>query len=73
VSITLPSELLAQAARLARPGEGRSSILARLLAAAVERELDERYADAYRRHPIAPEEDAFAQAVARQGFADAAR
>ena len=73
ISITVPTHVLAQAEQFARPGEGRSAVLSRLLDDALQRELEERYAAGYRRHPVTPDEDAFAQAAASQGFADAAR
>ena len=74
VSVSLPSELLARADRvLTRPGEGRSSLLARVLDEAVrvaeEAEIDAEYERAYREHPITPEErrvlDGFSQASIR--------
>ena len=74
VSVVLPSELLARADRvLARLGEGRSSLLARVLDEAVraaeEAEIEAEYERGYRKHPITSEErrvlDGFSRASAR--------
>ncbi len=74
LSVSLPSELLARADRvLTRPGEGRSSLLARVLDEAVrtaeEAEIDAEYERAYREHPIPSEErrvlEGFSQASIR--------
>jgi hypothetical protein len=63
--------ILAETERiLTHPGESRSAMLSRVLAATVERGLDERYADGYRRHPVTPDEDVALEGVAREGFAD---
>jgi hypothetical protein len=71
VSVSLPTETLRRAERLlGRAGEGRSALLARVLAEAVDRALDEQYAEGYRRQPVTPEEDAVMEAAAREGFAD---
>jgi len=57
LSISLSSELLARADQtLARPGEGRSALIARVLAqalrAADEAEIDAAYDRALEKHPI---------------------
>jgi hypothetical protein len=71
LSVTIPSAILAEAERtLTYPGESRSAMLTRVLAAAVARALDERYADGYRRHPVTADEDLALEGVAREGFAD---
>lgn len=71
LSISLPTETLARAERLlGRAGEGRSALVARVLAEAVDRALDEQYAEGYRRQPVTAEEDAIMEAAAREGFAD---
>jgi hypothetical protein len=66
LSISLPMRLWRQAQeQLARPDEGTSAFMARLLREALERRLDERYAAGYRRLPVTDEEDAIASAAAR--------
>ena len=71
VSISLPTDTLVRAERLLRrPGEGRSALVARVLAEAVNRALDEQYAEGYRRQPVTPAEDAIMEAAAREGFTD---
>jgi hypothetical protein len=74
LSISLSSELLAQADHvLARPGEGRSALIARLLAqalrAAQEAELDAAYDRAFDKHPLGQVDlertDAIARAAVR--------
>ena len=73
ISVTIPSEVLAQAERsLAQPGETRSALLSRVLAAAVNSALEQQYADGYRRLPVTVEEDAAMEAAAREGLADVA-
>ncbi len=73
ISITVPADVLAEAERsLAQPGETRSALLSRVLAAAVRSALEEQYADGYRRLPVTVEEDAAMEAAAREGFADIA-
>jgi len=57
LSITLPNTLLARADQvLARPGEGRSSLLTRVLddavRAAEEAAIDAEYDRAFREHPV---------------------
>ena len=57
LSISLPTDLLARADHLlARPGEGRSAWIARVLTdalhAAEEAEIDAAYERAYREHPV---------------------
>ena len=71
ISVTIPSEVLAQAERtLAQPGETRSALLSRVLAAAVKTALEQQYADGYQRMPVTIQEDAAMEAAAREGFAD---
>ena len=74
LSVSLPSELLERVDQiLARPGEGRSALIARVLAQAVrvaeEAEIDAAYDRAYRVHPVTPEDlertDAIARAAVR--------
>jgi len=73
-SISLPTELLARVDKLlARPGEGRNALFARVLGQAVrsaeDAEIDAEYERAYAEHPIAHEErrvlDAFTKASVR--------
>ena len=73
-SISLPTELLARVDKLlARPGEGRNALFARVLGEAVraaeDAEIDAEYERAYAEHPIAQEErrvlDAFTKASVR--------
>ncbi len=57
LSVSVPTELLARADKLlARPGEGRSALIARLLSqalrAAEEAELDAAYDRALAQHPV---------------------
>lgn len=52
------------------PARGRSALLARVLAEAVDRAIDEQYAEGYRRQPVTREEDAVTEAAAREGLAD---
>jgi hypothetical protein len=71
ISVTIPAEVLAQAERnLALPGETRSALLSRILAAAVRASLEQQYAEGYERMPVTMEEDAALEAAAREGFAD---
>ena len=71
ISVTIPTEVLAQAERtLAQPGETRSALLSRVLAAAVKTALEQQYADGYQRMPVTIQEDAAMEAAAREGFAD---
>jgi len=71
ISVTIPSEVLAEAERsLAQPGETRSALLSRVLAAAVKTALEQKYAEGYQRLPVTVEEDAALEAAAREGFAD---
>src|SRR5437899_3201406 len=73
ISVTIPSAVLAEAERsLALPGETRSALFSRVLAAAVNSALEQQYADGYRRLPVTVEEDAAMEAAAREGFADVA-
>jgi hypothetical protein len=73
ISVTIPSAVLAAAERsLAHPGETRSALLSRVLAAAVNSALEQQYADGYRRMPVTIAEDAALEAAAQEGFADVA-
>ena len=70
LSITLPTTLLVRADQfLARPGEGRSALLARVLDEAVraaqEAEIDAEYERAYREHPLSEEEERVHEAMLR--------
>lgn len=74
LSISLPSQLLERADQLlARPGEGRSALIARVLGQAIraaeEAELDAAYDQAFERNPVSPADlersDALAQAALR--------
>ena len=74
LSISLPSELLERAHKtLAHPGEGRSALIARVLARALreaeEAEIDAAYERAYYEHPITQQDlqrsDALARAAVR--------
>jgi hypothetical protein len=61
LSISVPTELLARADRLlALPGEGRSTLLTRVLAQAVraaeEAAIDAQYEQALREHPVTQED-----------------
>ncbi len=70
LSITLPTTVLREAERtLAQPGETRSALLSRVLAAAVAQALEDQYEAGYREQPVSAEEDAIMQAAAREGFA----
>ena len=71
ISVTIPTDVLAQAERtLAQPGETRSALLSRVLAAAVKTAAEQLYAEGYQRLPVTVEEDAAMEAAAREGFAD---
>ena len=71
ITITIPGAVLDEAERtLARPGESRSALLSRLLADAITANLEQQYADGYRRIPVTPEEDSAMEAAAREGVAD---
>lgn len=73
LSITIPTHTLADAEQtLAQPGESRSAMLSRVLAAAVAQAREDQYAAGYRQEPVSAEEDAIMQAAAREGFAHAA-
>jgi enoyl-CoA hydratase/carnithine racemase len=70
LSVSVPSELLARAERvLARPGEGRSALITRLMAEAVraaeEAEIDAAYERAYARRPIRQADLERTDAIAR--------
>ena len=74
LSVSVPSELLDRADRLlTRRGEGRSALIARVLAQAVriaeEAEIDAAYDRALSQHPVTPPElertNAIAKAAAR--------
>jgi metal-responsive CopG/Arc/MetJ family transcriptional regulator len=70
LSISLPSSLLARADEiLARPGEGRSALFARVLDEAVraaeEAEIDAEYERAYAEHPLTEEEKRVHEAMLR--------
>src|ERR1700716_3225593 len=70
VSVSLPNSLPARAdAVLARPGEGRSALFARVLDEAVraaeEAEIDAEYERAYAEHPLTEEEKRVHEAMLR--------
>jgi hypothetical protein len=70
LSVSVPSELLDRADRLlTRPGEGRSGLIARVLAQAVriaeEAAIDAAYDRALREHPVTSQELERTNAVAR--------
>lgn len=78
LSISLPSELLERAHKtLAQPGEGRSALIARVLAQALreadEAEIDAAYERAYREHPIAQQDLQRSDALARAAVSSTRR
>jgi metal-responsive CopG/Arc/MetJ family transcriptional regulator len=77
-SISLPSELLARADQvLAKPGEGRSALLARILEQAVraaeDAEIDAEYERAYTNRPLSAEERRVLNGMTQAGIEGLAR
>ena len=73
LSISVPTDLLGRADKvLAKPGEGRSALMTRLLGEAVraaeEAAIDAQYERAYREHPITPQDLDRTRAFARAAF-----